>query len=285
MNTEIQNQSTMADNLIHSLVIDGKSIMEMRLKDGFCNLTKLCKAGEKEVSNYLQNNSTKAYIEELSRSLGIPRLELIETKIGGNKPGSFCHPKIAIHCAQWISAKFALAVTDLVMEFMSGRITTEQSQNAFKTLQESVSPTDHEFRMRELELKEREYNVKDKELDIRKGELEIQSKQLGERLLITAEENMSGALTKQVLRDAAINLMNNGSQSRGEVHYDMPRILTEMGISLTQSSKLGRMVARMYRTEFEEPKKEEKLINGSMRAANVYPKSRIPTIKAWLQGI
>ena len=36
--SQVQNQPTLADNLLHSLVIDGKPIMEMRLKDGFCNL-------------------------------------------------------------------------------------------------------------------------------------------------------------------------------------------------------------------------------------------------------
>jgi hypothetical protein len=78
--------------------------------------------------------------------------------------------------------------------------------------------------------------------------------------------------------------MSPSSQSpTGEIYYDVPRILSEMGISMQNSSKMGRLIAGRYRIQFnEEPKKEEKVIAGSMRACNVYPKARVAIIKSWI---
>ena len=84
----------------------------------------------------------------------------------------------------------------------------------------------------------------------------MQKKQLGQKLLLDSQE-VQGFLTKQILHDAALSLINpnNSKTAQSEIYYDMPRILTEMGISLQNSARMGRMVAKMYRQHFkEEPK-------------------------------
>lgn len=47
-------------------------------------------------------------------------------KLGNNKGlnkerGTYVHPKVAIHLAQWLSPKFAVFVTEVVFDWMSGR--------------------------------------------------------------------------------------------------------------------------------------------------------------------
>lgn len=168
--------------------------------------------------------------------------------------------------------------------------TTEQSQQAFQQLKETVSQKDHEFRMRQLNVEEEKLKVEEGKLkveegklDLRRSELIMQSRQLGQKLMMDAEE-VDGVLLKQTLRDAGLSLMSPSSQSEtGEIYYDVPRILSEMGISMQNSSKMGRLIAGRYRVEFkEEPKKQEKVVSGSMRVLNVYPKSKIAIIKSWL---
>lgn len=54
-------------------------------------------------------------------------------------------------------------------------------------------------------------------------------------------------------------------------------------VSLQNSGKMGRLIAGRYRTEFKkEPEKQEKVVAGSMRVCNVYPKSEVAMIKSWL---
>jgi len=57
---EIASSSNLFDSL---KTTDGKNIItEIRLSDGYINLTKLCKSGGKELSNYLKNEQSKEFI-------------------------------------------------------------------------------------------------------------------------------------------------------------------------------------------------------------------------------
>jgi hypothetical protein len=87
---------------------DGRLITEMRLGDGYINATKMCHNASspgrsKEWSTYLQNQSTVAFLEELETCLGYPRNMLVQSIIDGPnaKRGTWVHPDVAIHLAQW----------------------------------------------------------------------------------------------------------------------------------------------------------------------------------------
>ena len=78
-------------------------------KDGYVNVTKLCKAGGKEYSHWKENKNSEATIQALERSLGIPRdLIIRDIKTGKNESrGTFVNRRLALIIAQWISADFA----------------------------------------------------------------------------------------------------------------------------------------------------------------------------------
>lgn len=93
-----------------------------RADDGYVNATKLCRDEGKRMNHYLHNQETKDYLAELSRSAGIPaNLLVVKRNTGVNdERGTWVHPKVAIHLAQWLSPQFAVFVTNIMMEWFSG---------------------------------------------------------------------------------------------------------------------------------------------------------------------
>lgn len=84
--------------------------------DGYLNATAMCKANRKEWSNYRQNQTAQDFLVELESVLGIPRTELVQTVSGGvaTKQGTWVHPQVAYHLAQWCSPAFAVQVTEWI---------------------------------------------------------------------------------------------------------------------------------------------------------------------------
>lgn len=113
-------------------------IVRLRSRDGYVNATAMCKAADKQFKHYNENASTKEFIAELSSEVGIPATELIQSVTGGNPAlqGTWVHPQVAIHLAQWLSAKFAVRVTQWVYEWMSG---LSPEGDAWQMFQERIS--------------------------------------------------------------------------------------------------------------------------------------------------
>ena len=104
----------------------GEVSISQRAYDGYINATALCKAAGKQINHYLELQSTHEFIKELSSDLGLPRSELIQIKKGGipKEQGTWVHPQVAIHLAQWASPKFAVLVSKWVFEWLSGNNAT-----------------------------------------------------------------------------------------------------------------------------------------------------------------
>lgn len=103
-----------------------KEVIQQRVSDGYINATAMCKAAGKRWNDYFRLDSTGEFLHELSATTGIPALEqnqgLVQTKQGSpeNGGGTWVHPQVAIHLAQWLSAVFAVQVSQWVYEWMSG---------------------------------------------------------------------------------------------------------------------------------------------------------------------
>jgi hypothetical protein len=79
--------------------------------DGYVSLTDMAKASGKKVNDYLRLGSSKAYIEGLSGSTGIPADKLIrvnESSGRNENRGTWAHPEIAIDFAQWCNVPFRI---------------------------------------------------------------------------------------------------------------------------------------------------------------------------------
>lgn len=115
---ENQTEFPLIGYIVESVPID------QRANDGYINGTSMCKAAGREFGHYNSNQSTKDFLIELSAEIGIPISDLVYTTVGGTPrlQGTWVHPRVAIHLAQWASPKFAVLVSKWVFEWMSGGI-------------------------------------------------------------------------------------------------------------------------------------------------------------------
>lgn len=103
-----------------SLVVrefNGKQI-EQRPDDGYMDATAMCKATGKKWSHYWANTTTKDFVQALAESTGIPAESLVEMQ-SGRGGGTYVHPKLAMHLAQWCSPKFAVVVSGWVLDILT----------------------------------------------------------------------------------------------------------------------------------------------------------------------
>lgn len=91
-----------------------------RQSDGYFNATAMCKATGKLIADYKRQSSTTAFLKALATDMGIPTSGLLQSTKGGIQPqGTWCHPKVAVHLAQWLSPEFAVTVTGWVIDWVS----------------------------------------------------------------------------------------------------------------------------------------------------------------------
>lgn len=99
------------------------SVIEQRADDGYINATAMCKAAGKKMNDYMRLATTGAYLAELSADTGIPVTELLQIIQGGEPhlQGTWVHPQVSTHLAQWLSPKFAVQVSKWIQEWLSGK--------------------------------------------------------------------------------------------------------------------------------------------------------------------
>jgi hypothetical protein len=93
--------------------------IRVRDTDGYIHATDMCKVGKKRWNDYYTNKRNKEFFEELSSTVGIPKLDLIQSDNLGkmDERGTWVHPRIATHLAMWISPEFAVKVTGWVEQW------------------------------------------------------------------------------------------------------------------------------------------------------------------------
>lgn len=100
------------------------AIISQRSFDGYINATALCKAAGREWGHYASNKNTQEFFAELSTDIGITISDLIQSVKGGSGPqGTWVHPQVSLHLAQWLSPKFAVKVSKWVHEWLTGNAT------------------------------------------------------------------------------------------------------------------------------------------------------------------
>ena len=100
----------------------GGEVIRQRASDGYVNATAMCKACNKEWRRYIRNEDTQQFLGALSSATGKRASDLVLTRTGGDytTQGTWVHPQVAIHLAQWLSKEFAVKVTEWVFNWMSG---------------------------------------------------------------------------------------------------------------------------------------------------------------------
>lgn len=101
----------------------GSETISQRSKDGYINATAMCKAANRPWSRYWEAKPSREFAEVLAADLGISIAELIQSVSGGHPElqGTWVHPRVAVHLAQWLSPQFAVMVSRWVYDWMTGR--------------------------------------------------------------------------------------------------------------------------------------------------------------------
>jgi hypothetical protein len=98
-------------------------LIYQRTGDGYVNATAMCKAFGKEFKHYNELDTTKRFVQALSARSEIPTWDIIITKRGGEShlKGTWIHPKLAIHLAQYLSPEFAVTVSIWIDDWINGK--------------------------------------------------------------------------------------------------------------------------------------------------------------------
>lgn len=97
------------------------SVIKQRSSDGYINATELCRAAGKRWHNYVRNETTGHFLRALATKTQISVSVLIqEVRSPVGVVSTWVHPKVAIHLAQWLSADFAVQVSEWVYDWLSG---------------------------------------------------------------------------------------------------------------------------------------------------------------------
>ena len=131
-----------ASAVVYSLKDDnGSPITQLRLADGYLNLTAMSTACHKKVNNYTRSKGAQEYLAALSQDLGLePDVLLQHQYTSGGAHATWGHPELAVDVANWCSVRFRLKVNRLVTRYYRGELTSEESRAAAELLPQVVQP-------------------------------------------------------------------------------------------------------------------------------------------------
>jgi hypothetical protein len=93
----------------------------MMRENGYINVTKLCKEGNKAFIHWRETKTSKSFVNEVSSAIGISIADILITINGGNQTlltrGTYAHPELVPHIASWVSPSFAIKVSRIVNEY------------------------------------------------------------------------------------------------------------------------------------------------------------------------
>lgn len=123
----------------------GKQITFKKGNSVMVNATEMAKpfGDSKRAKNWLLLNSTKEYIDILSKGRNLPLADLVQVTKGGNNSGTWFHEDVALEFARWLSPAFAIWCNDRIKELLLQGVTTVSEDDAailhaFQLLQKRV---------------------------------------------------------------------------------------------------------------------------------------------------
>lgn len=105
----------------HLQLTDGTEYVIPMRDDGYIMATKLCQSSMKQLIHWRTSTETRKVVAFLKHKLQLDEKELIQVRRGGNdktNQGTWVHPDLGIHLAQWCSPIFSIQVSRWVRELM-----------------------------------------------------------------------------------------------------------------------------------------------------------------------
>lgn len=99
--------------------------------NGKIDATAMAKEMGTTTRNYEKNSNTQAFIKALEKQIG---KDVIEGKNGN--ASRLYHPRLALDFARWHDPTFAVQLNDVLMAYITGNITSEESAATARALHE-----------------------------------------------------------------------------------------------------------------------------------------------------
>lgn len=111
-------------------IFEGQQIT-IRPSDGYWNATEMCQRYGRQFNDFSRLKNAKAYVASLSAKTGIPVLELLQVKKGGNRPGVWVHRRVALKLAAWLNPDFEVWVFEVIERLLTqGKVELQESFDA-----------------------------------------------------------------------------------------------------------------------------------------------------------
>ena len=110
----------------HDYNYNGNNISFLSGKNVMVNAVQMAKPFGKRAVDWLQNQNTKEFLDELSKVRKSTLADLVTVTKGGNKSGTWMHEDVALEFARWLSPVFALWCNDRIKELLRYGITATQ---------------------------------------------------------------------------------------------------------------------------------------------------------------
>lgn len=103
---------------------EGNEISFFNNGNAWVNATQMASIFNKRPVDWLQNQNTSEFIEELAKVRNSTLGNLVKVQKGGNNPGTWMHEDVALEFARWLSPKFAIWTNDKIKELMRDGVAT-----------------------------------------------------------------------------------------------------------------------------------------------------------------
>lgn len=175
----------------------GSKISFANGKNVMVNATEMAKSFDKRPVDWMQNQSTIAFLNELSKVRKSTLTDLVQVTKGGNNSGTWMHEDVALEFARWLSPAFAIWCNDRIKELLKYGMTATQP-----TLDEMVNNPDLVIRMATQLKQERE----------EKALLEAENKRIIEETApaVTFTQAVSGSASSCLIGELAKLIDQNG---------------------------------------------------------------------------
>lgn len=101
----------------------GSEISFMSGENVMVNATEMAKVFDKRPIDWLQNQSTNDFLNELAKVRKSTLADLVQVTKGGNNAGTWMHEDVALEFARWLSPAFAIWCNDRIKELLKHGIT------------------------------------------------------------------------------------------------------------------------------------------------------------------
>lgn len=119
----------------------------VRISDGYINATLLCKISNKRIDRWKESPGTKKLVEKVCIKYDLDRAKIIETYQGGKNSGTWVHPDLGIHLAQWCSSEFCLKIAEWIDEWKKYKV---ENKEKFELELINIKPSDTKTNLERL---------------------------------------------------------------------------------------------------------------------------------------